>query len=455
MIRLIICIRIEEIIMTSSKFSLKQLLVAGGALFVAIATPIEAGRFMGYDVDVISVAAAQESHAGKASSQGTKAGAGSQSGGRVDKASGGNQGASGQGSKSTEALLKGDGGSTTGSKSSTSAKGEPSADSDRPPTAGIKGGKGGGGGKPVGGGTKKGDQLGDIFVLIRNPVTGAAILDAAGLPLVQAYTKDAAGNLVLLPNVSIPRDAEGNLLTTLADGTAVFSSAVEFGRLSVARSPDKVLDKSLAEALNKLISATAVPNDGNELVLDAAGRLAIATTDPATGVVTVKAIDSPLENLALYKAIANLTGTDRTITVAVPASKDGTTPATTLTWTLPTTINIDLLKATLLAAAADKTGTISLDTVMYNNAIVGATDDLSTYTYDRYTTYKDLTVVVLIKTGVDPVTGLDVLTATKVSVYDKVFNSTNDTTSTGAADFATAANDALQVLEYVHDNAYP
>ena len=34
-----------------------------------------------------------------------------------------------------------------------------------------------------------------------------------------------------------------------------------------------------------------------------------------------------------------------------------------------------------------------------------------------------------------------------------VFNSTNDTTATGAADFATAANDALQVLEYIHDNA--
>jgi hypothetical protein len=445
--------------MTSSKFSLKQLLVAGGALFVAIATPIEAGRFMGYDVDVISVAAAQESHAGKASTQGSKAGAGSQSGGRVDKASGGIQGASGQGSKATEALLKGDGGSTTGSKASTSAKGGPSADSDRPPTAGIKGGKGGGGGKPVGGGTKKGDQLGDIFVLIRDQITGAAILDAAGLPLVQAYTKDAAGNLVLLPNVSIPRDAEGNLLTALPDGTLVYSSAVEFGRLSVARSPDRVLDKSLAEALNKLIAADAVPNDGNELVLDAAGRLAIATTtiDPVTGlpVTTVKAIDSPLENLALYKAIANLTGTDRTITVAVPASKDGTTPATTLTWTLPTTINIDLLKATLLAAAADKTGTISLDTVMYNNTIVGVADDLSTFSYDRYTTYKDLKVTVLIKTGVDPVTGADVLTATVVNVYEKVFNSTNDTTATGAADFATAANDALQVLEYVHDNAYP
>ena len=182
----------------------------------------------------------------------------------------------------------------------------------------------------------------------------------------------------------------------------MYSSEVEFGRLSVARSPTRVLDQSLAEALNKLIAADASSTDSIAVVLDAAGRLAIATTtDPVTGlpVTTVKAIDSPLENLALYKAIANLTGTDRTITVAVPASKDGTTPATTLTWTVPTTINIDLLKATVLAAAADKTGTISLDTVMYINPIVGVTDDLSTFTYDRYTTYKDLTVTVLIKTG--------------------------------------------------------
>jgi hypothetical protein len=444
-------------IMTNLKTSLKQVVIAGGALFVAIAAPIEASRFTGYDINVISVAsAAEDGHAGQANAKGTKGGTGSKQGG----SQGGPQvGSSGKGSKSTEALLKGDGGSTTSGKASTSAKGGPSADSDRPPTAGIKGGKGGGGGKPVGGGTKKGDQLGDIFVLIRNPVTGVAYTDAAGLPLVQAYTKDAAGNLVLLPNVSIPRDAEGNLLTALPDGTLVYSSAVEFGRLSVARSPDRVLDKSLAEALNKLIAADASSTDNIAIVLDASGRLAIATTttDPVTGlpVTTVKAIDSPLENLALYKAIANLTGTDRTITVAVPASKDGTTPATTLTWTLPTTINIDLLKATLLAAAADKTGTISLDTVMYNNTIVGVADDLSTFSYDRYTTYKDLKVTVLIKTGVDPVTGADVLTATVVNVYEKVFNSTNDTTATGAADFATAANDALQVLEYVHDNAYP
>ena len=111
------------------------------------------------------------------------------------------------------------------------------------------------------------------------------------------------------------------------------------------------------------------------------------------------------------------------------------------------TINIDLLKASLLAAASDKTSTFTLDTLMYTNPIVGVTDDLSTFTYDRYTTYKDTVVTVLVKQP-DGVTYV----ATPVNIYEVLFNSTNDTTATGAADFAQAVNDALQVIEYVHDN---
>jgi len=430
--------------MKSLRTNLKQIILAGGALFIATGAPIDTTQVMGFDLNMISAAAAAEDgHAGQANAKGTKGGAGSKSGGMTSQGSGvGMQGGSGKGSKSLESsVLKG-----------------PGEDSDRPPTAGVKGGKStSGGGKPVGGGTKKGDLFGDMFVLIRNLTTGVAlteVINGVTYPLVQAY--DVNG--VLLPGVSIPRDAEGNLvLTNPTTGVVYTTKEVEFGRLSVGRSPTKVLDHSLVEAVNKLIAADASSTDNIAIVLDASGRLAIATTVIVDGVTTttVKAIDSPLENLALYKAIANLTGTDRTITVAVPASKDGTTAATTLTWTVPTSINIDLLKASLLAAAGDKTGTITLDTVMYINPIVGVTDDLSTFTYDRYTTYKDLKVTVLIKTGVDPVTGLDVLTATEVKVYDVVFKATNDTTSTGAADFATAVNDALQVLEYVHDNAYP
>jgi hypothetical protein len=42
-----------------------------------------------------------------------------------------------------------------------------------------------------------------------------------------------------------------------------------------------------------------------------------------------------------------------------------------------------------------------------------------------------------------------------VNLYDAVFNSTNwtDPTATGGADdFATAADDYLKVIEFVHDN---
>jgi hypothetical protein len=454
-------------IMTNFKSSLKQVVIAGGALFVAIAAPIEASRYMGYDVDVISVAAAEESHAGRASTKGTKAGTGSQTGGKVDQASGGNKS-----SKSVEALLKGDSGSgasgkggsgASGKGGSSSAKGGPTDESDAPPWAGVKGGKSGGGGKPADGGTKKGDLYGDLYVLIRDPVTGIADTETLlieGVPTVyvkvQAYTKDpVTGVLTLLPGVWIPRDpATGDLLTTaLVNGvpTAVVPSEVEFGRLSVSRSPTKVSDHSLAEALTTLTAPTVV-----SITQDAAGRLVITTSD---GV--VKTIDSPLENLALYKAIMVLpaddpaTAIDESRTITTIKSSDGGKVTTPLTFTIPTSINIDMLKASLLAAAADKTKTVTLDVLMYMNAILFPDTDLtsflSSFNYDRSDTYsgKMVTVLVLVP-GSDPATYV----ATSVDLYEAVFGSVDyTTTGTSATDFAQAVDDALQVLEFVHDNA--
>ena len=400
--------------MSNLSHNLKHVALASGALLVAVAAPIEAGRMAGYDVNVISAAsAAEEGHGSMGAGKGRKAGGGGEGMGGQRAGGGGN----GKGSKSLESsVLK-----------------APSEDSDRPEWAGVKGGKAGAGGKPAGAGSKKGDLYGDLFVLIRDPITGVALTETINgvvYPLVQAY--DVNG--VLLPGVSIPRDAEGNLVLsgTNPDGTSYVytTKEVEFSRLSVARSPSKVLDHSLAEALSKLTTGT--------VSLDASGRL-IVTID---GVAST--IDSPLENLALYKAIANLTGTDRTITITATSSDGG---ATTYTWTIPTTINLDLLKASLLAAASDKTSTFTLDTLMYTNPILGVTDDVSTFTYDRYTTYKDTVVTVLVKQP-DGVTYV----ATDVNIYDVLFNKTNDTTTTGAADFAQAVDDALQVIEYVHDN---
>lgn len=401
--------------------NLKTMVIAGGALFMAVAAPLGTNQGEGWSIDVISAAsAAEEGHAGHESGKGMKGGGGKMQGGGK-----GGQQAGGSGSGPGA-------GSGKGSKSLESSVLQPKVaeDSDRPAWAGVKGGKAGGGTKPPGAGTKKGDLYGDLFVLIRDPITGVAgteEINGVTYPLVQAYS--ASG--VLLPGVSVPRDAEGNLVLQLPDGTPITTMEVDFGRLSVGRAPSKVLDHSLTEAITKLVSATASSTDNIVLTLDAAGRLVIVTDGVA------KAIDSPLENLALYQAIASLTGTNRTIS-------DGTT-----TWTVPDNINIDLLKASLLAAAADKTGQITLDTVMYINPIVSVTTNLGSFKYDRSDTYSSVMVKVLL-----PNADGTVWTVTEISVYDAVFKQV-DVTVNGATGFAQAADDALQVLEFIHEYAVP
>lgn len=377
--------------MTQANRNLKKIILAGGALFAALAVPTLVTHVTGLDTGVISSAQAAEDG-------GAKKGSGSaQKGGK----SGSQKGVSGKGGESSKKIFR-----------------VPAAseDSDRPVWAGVKGGKSGGGGKPAGAGSKKGDLFGDMVVVLRD-ANGVPILTADGLVQVIAYVYDASGNLVPL------KDASGNLvvipyvdgeLATTIDGVPVYSAEVDLGRLSVGRAPTKVLDHSLTEALSKLTAAGAV------ITLDSTGRLAV---DGVT-------IDSPLENLALYDVYMTT----------------GTIPGVTL----PAGFN----PASLLAAAADKTGSISVDTVVYMNSILGINTattyyDFSTVQYDRYTTWKDATATVLVlKDGV--------YVPTVVNLYDAVFNSTNwtdPTTVGGADDFATAADDYLKVIEFVHDNA--
>src|SRR5690606_37287652 len=164
-------------------------------------------------------------------------------------------------------------------------------DSDRPEWAGVKGGKAGGGGKPFGAGTKKGDLYGDMYILLRD-VNGVPLEDSNGDELVVAFYYDSTGALGPVTDadgklVAIPRNEEGDLLTSVTVGETTYDDVpgeVELGRLSVGRSPSKVLDHALDEALSKLTA------DGAVIAIDSSGRL---TVDGTT-------IDSPLENLALY-----------------------------------------------------------------------------------------------------------------------------------------------------------
>jgi len=386
--------------MTHTAFNFKKLILAGGTMFAMLAVPMAVNTLTGLDLGVISSAQAVEDG-------GAKKGAANKGGAKKGAANKGGQG------KGADKIFR----------APVSTEEE---DSDRPVWAGVKGGKSGGGGKPAGAGSKKGDLFGDMVVLLRDTNGEPILVD--GLVQVIAYyypegsttlvpLKDAAGNLVVMDY-----NAEGDLLPTkTVDGVtySVYGAEVELGRLSVGRAPTKVLDHSLTEALSKLTA------DGAVIGLDSTGRLTV------NGVT----IDSPLENLALY----------------LDYMKDGVITGVTL----PAGFN----PASLFAAAADKTGTITVDSVVYMNSILGINNvaadtyyNFDTYNYDRYTTWKDATATVLVlKDGV--------YVPTPVNLYEAVFGSTNwvDPTDVvgdaGADDFAAAANDYLQVIEFVHDNA--
>lgn len=122
---------------------------------------------------------------------------------------------------------------------------------------------------------------------------------------------------------------------------------VELGRLSVARSPDQVLERSLEEALSTWDAAT----------MEAFYSLPLDSSDPdATTILSELSLnwdnlsiyDSPLQNLALMKDIL----------------EDGDSQ-------LPVNADTDTLLAIFLGVASDKTVPISTETVIAVTTILG------------------------------------------------------------------------------------
>jgi hypothetical protein len=132
---------------------------------------------------------------------------------------------------------------------------------------------------------------------------------------------------------------------------------VELGRLSVARSPDQVLDRALAEAVASLTPEMIAYY---EMSLDAAQAELSLNFD------NVAFIDSPLQNLALLEdlleggtALTSVVDNDSTLLAAMllGAASDKTVPITTATVVAVTTIlgtPIDGTAADTLADMAEK-----------------------------------------------------------------------------------------------------
>ena len=218
------------------------------------------------------------------------------------------------------------------------------------------GGNGGRGGSGGSGGASP--DLGDLIVLYR------------GADSVPILTPDGCQQPLAAPGISLPAIGDIPACTpgsptqscvlpvdpatcAIRVGYESYTQEVDFGRTSVIRSGSTTLQNQMDDAMVNLSTADCV-------TLDPAGRLVTSTVKD--GAVSSAAIDSPLQNLAIYRQLL-LTG------YLGAASSPLTLPAGPL-----------ITAARGLGAAYDKEGKVNVDAVAYINQILGLTDQtVATY----------------------------------------------------------------------------
>lgn len=317
------------------------------------------------------------------------------------------------------------------------------------------GGAGMGGGKPPGAGSKKGELYGDQYVLLRDvdPTDGGG----SGEPVL-----DENGQLILVGSngslIYFEANAEGEYEIPAA--SLPYVQEVELERANVARAPDKVMEKSLAAAMEKIEVASVVD-------VDPAGRIVCDGTT----------IDSPLENLALY-------------TYLMTAGGQSSWPDVVEFWPeeFQALVGDNLLDpdwdpSSLLGAAFSKSLPVTLDAVLYQNTTLGVNEVTQaggqtqidyfsfssatgeTYQYDRVAQYENIWLQWYEDTDGDPST----LERVEATVLEAVFANaqwmdqyiqasadptvyeTVDASQSGVNDFAQAVDDARAVINFMHE----
>ena len=329
---------------------------------------------------------------------------------------------------------------------------------------GTKGsGNGGSGSSGSAGGMEKPDY-GDLLVIERDK-NGVPVLDDGCLqPL------DINGNLIEL-------DSECEVL----DGSAVVE--VEFGRLNVARAPEKVRQQALDEVIQAI-------KDCLKVTLDPAGRLAlkykIMNPETEENEVVWKTIDAARENLALYTQLMKFghlqTACDEIAsdhgdeTTYRPCLSQDDYPKfkSTVKYLLPSVAGQpaaeplstqDLTLASFfLAGAADKSGTITVDLVQYINTILDIPNDnnallpdldyvnYSNFVYKRSNKFKG-TISVIQPMEDSPGTWLE--TEVEISLWLTDQDEGDKDRWKNIKGFVQAANDSLQTILFLHNYEIP
>jgi hypothetical protein len=235
---------------------------------------------------------------------------------------------------------------------------------------------------------------------------------------------------------------------------------VEFGRINLIRSPQKVLDKALRSVVDNLNQAGV-----QEITTDAAGRLVAivnnqdwivnydndANNDEFNDVV----IDSPIENMAVYQELMNR-GFNGDLSFLHRSFSDR---------------DMLMLAAGALAGGADKTGTIIVDEVAYMNnwllnfeaynipEVTNSPDalgrryyDYNHFYYDRNETYSDK-YVRIINYNADGSYFYEYQPLLRMVDWSNpnVLVSYDDP-NYGITAFSNAADDAVRVIEYIHSS---
>jgi hypothetical protein len=325
----------------------------------------------------------------------------------------------------------------------------------------------GSGGSGSGGGGMENPDYGDLIVILR---------DKDGIPIYDT----TFGCLQ-------PLDINGDLIPLLNSDCELLDESdvveVDFGRLSLARSPEKVRQQALDEVIQAI-------KDCLKVSLDPAGRLALKykIENPETGSKEVvwKTIDSPRENLALYTQlmkfghlqtacgeIASDRGDETTYRPCLDSVVDYSKFKSIVKHVLPEDGLIDAeplsdrdltLASFFLAGAGDKTGVMTVDLVQYINAILDIPNpptnasweypdfvDFSGFVYKRSNKFSGSVWVIQPsatdgfweETGVEL---LEWLTYPDESDKDRWRN---------IKGFVQAANDSLQTILFLHNYEIP
>ncbi|MGV7222744.1 MAG: hypothetical protein ACQ9MH_14605 [Nitrospinales bacterium] len=310
-----------------------------------------------------------------------------------------------------------------------------------------------------------GDLYGDLYVILRND-DGVPILDENGCLIPLA----ADGS-----ELSLDYDEEDGIICEPDEDTAALLQGVDFGRLNEGRAPQEVIDHAFDEAINMF-------NSASDIALDPAGRIMLFIE------AEWKTIDSPLENIALYIKMMKdghwiTTDTSSNSRGGKPSNEDPRPVLSGNAITLLSSIEYGnlgstgnilnshdlLLAASLLAAGGDKSGSITLDMVMYINSIYGINQDpalllevqdktyfnFGGYSYDRAAVYGQRA-----GGGCDPGMALVLIPEGDLWREDCVDIQTTVTHISGIEEdnvrgFVQSADDALQVIEFIHNFRVP